>query len=332
MPSTRSGKETFQESDNKSNKKAKEIANQRRTCDTSLNPGDNDMSISLENPRLKRRQKRDEKVAESGDNKAEKKENESSEKVPEEVTDTPVSWITPSRMIILIVFIAVLLIIVLFFLPRNPGVPGKPEKKLVEFERCIHNLSSIFPKQEDKLWERIVKNYNHNSEHKRTVMCQTLITHASNLKTVECLVKKFANCLGGSLDSLPFTFTPSEDFDVSASELERHLYSSFPKSVWYFESISDYSFPLPFVFQSICDPDHSPHKNKSFYFSILTEQQITETVTYKRMSKLIEDILTESWVRGDGKSLSEEEAVPIITRIAGISYYIHQEDDKVTCE
>ena len=190
------------------------------------------------------------------------------------------------------------------------------------FRECISELRHNFPNQDPLLWRQIVKNYNFNQERRRTVLCQTFITHRANRDPLDCLIRRLSQCLD---DKAPYIFSPASDPTNSASLLERDLNST-DRQVAYFREITELTHPIPTVFHSICDPDHSPYKERVFLFTISTDSLNKKSGEYSHrdISNSIIEVLNKYWTTRDG-SFRPEQIALVISHIADTAYYFHEE-------
>ena len=191
-----------------------------------------------------------------------------------------------------------------------------------KFRECVGQLIPRFPNQDPLLWRQIVKHYNFNQERRRTVLCQTFITHGANRDPLDCLIKQLSACLD---PKGPYVFRPASDPIQSASQLERDLNST-DRQVGYFRDITALTHPIPSVFHAICDPDHSPYKERVFFFTISSDTLNKKSADYSHrdVSNAITEVLNKYWITRDG-SFPPGQIASVISHIADTAYYFSQE-------
>ena len=249
----------------------------------------------------------------------------SADNKPEPIAHTDNRRITFRCIQILLIVILSLLVILAIAVTYEQLVsfklsPHRPAS--TKFKNCVSELGLKFPNQDPLLWRQIVKNYNFNQERRRTVMCQTFITHRANRHPLDCLIRKLSKCLDGRE---PYKFIPVSDPIHSASLLERDLNST-DRKVGYFREITDLTHPIPTVFHAICDPDHSPYKERVFFFTISTDSLTKKSGEYtpRDISNSISEVLNKYWKTRDGLFPPEQISF-VISRIANTAYYFHEE-------
>ena len=226
--------------------------------------------------------------------------------------------------IILITSLVIAAILCYFTQCEDIMMPHRPD--ISQFNECVSKLSNSFPSQDLLLWKQIKNSYKFSLEMKRTVLCQTFITHRANRDPLDCLIRKLSQCLD---DKAPYIFSPASDPTNSASLLERDLNST-DRQVAYFREITELTHPIPTVFHAICDPDHSPYKERVFLFTISTDRLNKKSGEYSHrdISNSIIEVLNKNWVT---ERFPFEQISAVISRIADTACYFQAEGDTFKC-
>ena len=350
MPYTRSGKNTFGESPGEtrkqtSKKRSTHPTNTPMQVDNSIETPSDISSLKRrpfnENPR----DKTNIKSSQVPKKELDKPQSHPPQEAPASVETNPANSATPKRnkttpckgrftfklnlfsiTIILItsVLLATLIFLWNFDLYQEIIITHRPTS--TKFRDCVSELKLKFPDQDPLLWRQIVKNYNFNQERRRTVMCQTFITHRANRHPLDCLIRKLSKCLD---ERDPYIFIPVSDPIHSASLLERDLNST-DREVGYFREITDLTHPIPTVFHAICDPDHSPYKERVFFFTISTDSLTNKSgeYTHRDISNSISEVLNKYW---ETELFPPEQIAAVISRIADTAYYFQKENNTIKC-